>query len=172
MEVDADGWIDVEPKTRKSRRQQAQPVRDVKPSKPAGNPKRKLPKELIQKLNAPPWRSSKGGGKGQAKETSRPHPPNHREPPAPQRGGDGPGRRRQIDLNDESILPCCNPFCEGLNGGLSFKPVHRIGKGPGGDHCQGCGMPWTASWGCISRASPSPSLLQTSIAGGGFQEER
>ena len=58
VEVDGDGWIDVEPKTRKSRRQQAQPVRDVKPSNPAGNPKRQLPKELIQKFNAPPWRSS------------------------------------------------------------------------------------------------------------------
>ena len=101
-------------------------------------------------------RGSKGGGKGQAKETSRPRPPNRRDPPAPQRGGDGPGRRRQIDLNDESIVPCCNPLCGGFNGGPSFKPVHRIGKGPGGDHCQGCGMPWSEFWGVYFEGEPIP----------------
>ena len=60
--TDADGWIQVElkDKNRKDRRRKSQESWEGKPST-AGDPRRRLPKELVEKFNAAPWRASAKG---------------------------------------------------------------------------------------------------------------
>ena len=50
------------------------------------------------------------------------------------------------ELPEKPKLYCQNPDCPGFAGKRSFKFHERIGRGAGGWHCNGCGMPWERSW--------------------------
>ena len=147
------GWSVVE---RKARRRASKGL--GKGGFGGGNAPRRLPAEVLAKFNAQdlpeaPWRAAaaarnaanKGGGKGQGGNGKGTAEGDLARSKMAWPFGPTPGPPDD-ELPDKPKLYCQNPNCPGFAGKRSFKFHERIGRGAGGWHCNGCGMPWERSW--------------------------